>query len=128
MIGLQLHQKLPWPKTLTWSGTDGRTNRRTNERTDERTTRRTHRPENIMPLYYRRWGIKMQLPVPRQEYDSCCPFVWCVLSFDFAIWLGTFRFEFSPEFSIFVILLYTFCTYKSDDNSTLIGQFNLNYE
>ena len=25
MIGLQLHQKLPWPKILTWSGTDGRT-------------------------------------------------------------------------------------------------------
>ena len=30
----------------------------------------------------------------------------CVLSFDFAIWLGTFRFEFSLEFSIFVILLF----------------------
>ena len=33
---------------------DGRTNRRTDRRTDGR----THRPENIMPLYYRRWGIK----------------------------------------------------------------------
>ena len=48
MIGLQLHQKLPWPKTLTW--TDGLTDGCTDER--------SHRPDNIMPLYYRRWGIK----------------------------------------------------------------------
>ena len=33
--------------------------RRTNGRTDGRTDERTHRPENIMPLYYRRWGIKI---------------------------------------------------------------------
>ena len=44
----QLYQKLPWPKTLTWSGKNGRMNRL------------IHRPENIMPLFYRRWGIKIQ--------------------------------------------------------------------
>ena len=48
--------------------------------------------------------LHLKTPVPSQ--DSCCPFVWCVLSFDFAIWLGTFRFEFFSEFSIFVILLF----------------------
>ena len=38
--------------------------------------------------------------------NACCPFVWCVLSFDFAIWLGTIRFEFSSEFSILVLLTF----------------------
>ena len=50
------------------------------------------------------------MPVPSQEYDSCCPLVWCVFLFDFAIWLGTFRLEFFLEFSIFVILLFA-CFY-----------------
>ena len=52
------------------------------------------------------------MPVPSQEYNSCCPFVLCVLSLDFAIWLGTFRFEFSSEFSIFVILLFSYIILK----------------
>ena len=38
------------------------------------------------------------MPVPTQEIDSCCPFVRCVLLFDFAIRLVTFRFEFSSEY------------------------------
>ena len=50
--------------------------------------------------------LRLKMPVPSQEYDSCCPFLWYVLSFVFAIWLGTFRFEFSSEFSIFVTLLF----------------------
>ena len=45
--------------------------------------------------------LQKKMSVPSRQYDSCCPFVWCVLSFDFAIWLGTFHFEFSSEFSIF---------------------------
>ena len=70
--------------------------------------------ENSGITYF--WSVKHslevleKLTVPNQEYDSCCPFVWCVLSFDFDIWLGTFRFEFFPEFSIFVILLFA-CLY-----------------
>ena len=40
--------------------------RRTNERTNRRTDEQTHRPENIMPLYYRRWGIKTVLLVAMQ--------------------------------------------------------------
>ena len=59
MIELQLLQKLPWPKTLTWS-----------ERTHRRTNERRHRPENIMPLYYRRWGVKKTYEVPFQENFS----------------------------------------------------------
>ena len=51
--------------------------------------------------------LHLKILVPSQEYDSCCSLVWCVLSFDFAIWLGTLRFEFSSEFRIFVILLFT---------------------
>ena len=51
--------------------------------------------------------LHLKMPVTSQEYDSCCPFIWCVLSFDFAIWLGTFRFKFSSEFSIFVIFLFS---------------------
>ena len=53
-------------------------------------------------MYYNK-----KMSVPSQEYDSCCPFVWCVWAFDFAIWLGTFLSEFPSEFSIFVILLFT---------------------
>ena len=52
--------------------------------------------------------LHLKMPV----YDSCCPFVWCVLSFDFASWLGTFRFEFFSEFSIFVILLFETIAHK----------------
>ena len=49
LIGLQLHQKLPWPKTLTWSRTDGQMDKRTDPQTIE----------YIMPLYYYcKWGIK----------------------------------------------------------------------
>ena len=29
--------------------------------------------------------VNYKMPVPSQEYDSCFPFVWCVLLFDFAI-------------------------------------------
>ena len=36
--------------------------------------------------------------------DSGCSFVWCVLSFDFAIWIGTYCFEFPRSFYDF-----TFC-------------------
>ena len=43
--------------------------------------------------------------VPSQEYDSCYPFVWCAWTFDFANWLGTFRFKLSMSFGIFVIIL-----------------------
>ena len=35
--------------------------------------------------------LHLKMPVPCQEYDSSCPFVGHFLSFDFAIWLGTFR-------------------------------------
>ena len=38
------------------------------------------------------------MSVPIKDGDSCNLFVWCVLAFDFAIWLPTFRFEFSLEF------------------------------
>ena len=38
---------------------------------------------------------------PSQEYDSCYPFVWYVCAFNIVIWLGTFRSEFSSEFSFF---------------------------
>ena len=41
--------------------------------------------------------LHLKIPVPSQENDSCCPFVWCLLSFEFATCLGTFRFEFSSE-------------------------------
>ena len=44
--------------------------------------------------------------VPRQVYDSCSLFVWCVLAYNFAICLGTFCLEFSFEFGIFDILLF----------------------
>ena len=27
--------------------------------------------------------LHLKMPVPSQEYDSCCPFVRCVLSFTF---------------------------------------------
>ena len=47
------------PKTTLTKNFNLRRDRRTNEQTDERRDERTHRPENIMPLYYRRWGIKM---------------------------------------------------------------------
>ena len=55
LIGLQLYQKLPTKNfNLKWK-----------ERTDKQTNERTHRPENIMPLYYRRWGIKItELNIP----------------------------------------------------------------
>ena len=52
-----------------------------------------------------------KMHVPGQEYDSCCPFVWCVWAFDFAILWGAFRFEFPLEFSIFVITLS--CLYRA---------------
>ena len=39
-------------------------------------------------------------------YLTTPSFVWCVWAFDFANWLGTFRFEFSSAFSIFVIFIY----------------------
>ena len=44
----------------------------------------------------------LEMSVPSQEYDSCCPFFWCVLSIDFAIWLGTFRFLYFPWNSVFL--------------------------
>ena len=50
--------------------------------------------------------LQQKMPVSSQEYDSCYLFVWCIWAFDFAIWLGTFRFEFSSEFSILLILLF----------------------
>ena len=55
--------------------------------------------------------LHKKMPVPSQEYDSCCPFVWCVCAFDFAIWLGTFRVEYFSEFSIFV---FHFCLSMSE--------------
>ena len=58
----------------------------------------THR--NLMILTY--WNM-----LTISHMDSCGSFVWWVLSFDFAIWLENFRFEFYSEFSIFVILLFT---------------------
>ena len=30
------------------------------------------------------------MPVPRQEYDSCYPLVWCVSAFDIDNWLRIF--------------------------------------
>ena len=50
MIGLQLHQKLPLPKTLTnpltWSGTDRRKDKRTEERTNGWTDEQMDRQKN----------------------------------------------------------------------------------
>ena len=65
--------------------------------------------------------LHLKMPVPSQEYDICCPFVWCVLSFDFAIWLKTFRFEFSYELSIFVFNFFfrnskDFARFKKNNN------------
>ena len=40
------------------------------------------------------------------EYDSCYLFVCFVWAIDFAIWFGTYLFEFSSEFSIVVIYLF----------------------
>ena len=56
-------------------------------------------------------SLHLKMHVPSQEYYSCCPFVWCVLSFSFTFLLGTFRSEFSSEFRFFEILLFTtdFC-------------------
>ena len=74
--------------------------------------------------------LHKEMPVPSQEYDSCFPFVWWVCAFDFVIWQGAFRFEFSSEFGIFVILLFyeeiilvSYCTVvkrKSDTKNALI--------
>ena len=50
--------------------------------------------------------LQKKMPVSSQEYDSCFKFVWCVLDLKFAICSGIFRFVFSLEFSIFVILLF----------------------
>ena len=71
----------------------------------------------------------LKIPVPSQEYDSICLFVWCAISFYFAIWLGTFRFECSSEISIFMILLFSEtenlqlfkCIASSDHHSTIQG-------
>ena len=59
------------------------------------------------------------MPVPSQEYDSFYPFVWCVWTIDFAIWFGTFLFEFSSEFSIFVFLLFSEQIISSIENETV---------
>ena len=45
--------------------------------------------------------LHLKIPVPSQEYNSCCPFVWCVLSFEFAIWLRN-SFEDLPRSSVFL--------------------------
>ena len=59
-----------------------------------------------------------------EEYDSCYPFLWCIWAFDFAIWLETFRFEFSSEFSIFRILLFTLNSkIKRDPKMTSVKPF-----
>ena len=42
--------------------TDGRTNRRTDGK--------THRPENIMPLYYGRWGIIKETRSTYEPYQQ----------------------------------------------------------
>ena len=63
--------------------------------------------------------LHLKMPVPSQEYDSSCPFVWYVLSIDFGIWLGTFRFEFSTEFSIFVFLLFWYIFHVIHTSSVL---------
>ena len=60
---------------------------------------------HYMLEFYNHHFLHTKMPVPSQEYGSCCPFVWCVCVFEFAIWLVTFRLEFSSEFSIFVISL-----------------------
>ena len=52
------------------------------------------------------------MPVPSHVYDSCFHFVWFILAFYFAIWLVTFRFKFSPEFSIFVIFYFFYTQQK----------------
>ena len=45
--------------------------------------------------------LHLKMPVPSQEYDSWCPFVWRVLSFDFAMCYGTFQLNF-PRSSVFL--------------------------
>ena len=59
-------------KTLTWTDarTNGATDTQTDGRTDERTHQRRHRPENIMHLYYRRWGIKSSLVLSMQIVNA----------------------------------------------------------
>ena len=52
----------------------------------------------------------MRCALSVQKYNSCVPFVWCLWSLDFVIYKRKFRFEFSIEFRIFVILLF-FPTY-----------------
>ena len=46
-------------KTTLTKNFDLNRDRRTDKRMQGRTDERTHRPENIMPPYYPRWGIKM---------------------------------------------------------------------
>ena len=62
--------------------------------------------------------LHLKIYVQGWEYDSYCPFVRCVCSFDYAVWLGTFRFEFSSEFNVIVISIFIiwFCH--------LIGDFS----
>ena len=50
--------------------------------------------------------------MPNQSYDGCYPFIWCVWAFEFAIFLCTFRLEFSSEFGIvfhFTFFLWKYC-------------------
>ena len=37
--------------------------------------------------------LRMEMPVPMQEYDSCYPFVWYIWSFNFAILITDFSFD-----------------------------------
>ena len=52
------------------------------------------------------------MPVPSQEHVGYYPFVWYVWAFDFAIWLGAFRFEFSSEFCIICYFSYIYTSYN----------------
>ena len=61
-------------------------------------------PVRCLASYYTRFNppfLHRKMPVTIQEYNSVYPFVWCAWAFDFAIWLGTFLFEFSSRFSMF---------------------------
>ena len=49
--------------------------------------------------------LHKEMPVHSQEYDSCFPYIWCVWALDFAIFKGTFRFEFYLKIVLFFVIL-----------------------
>ena len=78
--------------------------------------------------------LHLKMPVPIQEYDSSCPFIfWCVLSFDFTMWLWTFRLDY-PLSSVFLWFYFLHDIKKHHktqnsslcSNDTIFGRMNCN--